>query len=172
MTRGEFLTRVTIWVALAGYTGGTACYLLSRKRHKWDSAARLVWTIACISLLAHAACAFHFFHGWSHEAAYRDTARQTADVVGLSWGGGLYINYVLMAGWVADVIWWWRGLDAYRRRPWLLAAAWHGFVLFIFFNATVIFETGFLRWLGVCLYVALALLWWRRAAESGSGHKH
>jgi hypothetical protein len=170
MSLGEFLTRVTIWAALAGYVSGAACYLLSRRRHSWDAAARLVWTFACISLIAHVACAFHFYHGWSHDAAYRETARQTAEVVGLNWGGGLFINYLLITGWMADVIWWWRGLDAYRLRPALLVVAWHGFLLFIFFNGTVIFEKGFLRWLGLGSFVALALLWWR-ASSSGPVRK-
>jgi hypothetical protein len=166
MSRGEFLTRVTIWAALAAYLAGTVCYLLSRRRYRWDLAARLVWTFACVSLLAHVACAFHFYHGWSHDSAYRDTARQTAEVVGLNWGGGLYINYVLVAAWVADVVWWWRGLEAYRLRPAPLVAAWQGFLLFIFFNGTVIFEAGLLRWLGLCSYLALALVWWRTAGAA------
>ena len=150
MSKGEILTRVTIWITIVGYAVGAAAFALSRKRHKWDSAARLAWTVACVGLLAHVACAFHFYHGWSHDAAYRDTARQTDDVFGLNWGGGLYINYALLIGWVLDVSWWWlRGLDAYRRRPWPLVAAWHGFLIFIIFNATVVFKTGFVRWAGL-----------------------
>ena len=86
-------------------------------RRGWDAAARLAWTVACAALLAHVACAFHFYHGWGHDAAYLDTARQTNEVFGLDWGGGLYINYALLTGWVLDVsCWWLRGLDSYRRR--------------------------------------------------------
>ena len=170
MSRGEFLTRFTIWVTLAGYAAGAALLALSRKnqsreRQSRERAARLVWTIGCMSLLALVACAFHFFLGWSQEAAYRETARQTAEVVGLYWGGGLYINYALMAGWVADVAWWWRGLGAYRRRPRALVALWQGFLMFMFFNATVVFKTGPLRFIGLFLCLALCLLWWRCAAS-------
>lgn len=165
MSRGEFLTRFTIWVTLAGYFAGVALIALSRKNRRRERAARLVWTIACISLLAHAACAFHIYHDWSQDSAYRETARQTAEVVGLNWGGGLYINYALMAGWVADVAWWWRGLDAYRRRPRALVAIWQGFLIFMFFNATVVFKTGPLRFIGLSLCLAFCLLWWRSAAS-------
>jgi hypothetical protein len=166
MSKGEFFTRFTIWFTLAFYSIGFALWALSRRRHRWERAARLVWTIACLSLLAHAACAFHFYHEWSHDAAYRETARQTAEVVGLNWGGGLYINYALMAGWVADVAWWWRGLAAHRRRSTALVVVWQGFLMFIFFNSTVVFKTGPLRFLGLFLCFGLCLLWWYAAAST------
>lgn len=160
MSGGAALTKVTIWVAVAAYFAGAALYALARGRRGRDSLARLAWTAACAGLLAHVACAFHFHHGWSQEAAYRDTARQTAEVFGLEWGGGLYVNYVLLAAWVADVCWWWgRGLDAYRRRPWPLTVGWHAFLLFIIFNATVVFADGFVRWAGLGLFLALCLVW-------------
>ncbi len=159
MSKGEFLTRITIWITLAGYAIGSAVYLLSRGRRSWDVVARMAWTAGCVSLLVHVACAFHFYHNWSQDVAYRETARQTAEVTGLDWGGGLFINYALVAGWVIDVIWWRRGLEAYRNRPRWLAAAWHGFLFFIIFNATVVFKTGPLRWIGLGLCLGLALLW-------------
>ena len=166
MAGGELLTRITIWVAVAGYAAGAAAFALARGRGGWDGAARLAWTVACAALLAHVACAFHFYHGWDHGAAYLDTARQTNEVVGLDWGGGLYINYALIAGWVLDVTWWWLGgLDSYRRRWWPLTAAWHGFLLFIFFNATVVFKSGLTRWAGLVVCLGLCVAWWRVARE-------
>jgi hypothetical protein len=164
MHTGEILTRITVWVAIAGFAAGAAAFALSRRRRGWESAARLAWTFGCVGLLAHVACAFHFYHGWSQRAAYVDTARQTDEVFGLDWGGGLYINYALLAGWVLDVtLWWARGLDAYRRRPWPLSAAWHGFLIFIVFNATVVFKEGPARWAGLCLCLGLCLVWWLAA---------
>jgi hypothetical protein len=116
--------------------------------------------MGCVSILAHVACAYHFYHNWSHAAAYRETARQTAEVTGLDWGGGLFINYALIIGWVIDVsLWRLRGLDAYRNRPRLMAVAWQGFLFFIIFNATVIFKTGSLRWIGLGLCLWLVFLW-------------
>jgi hypothetical protein len=57
---------------------------------------------------------------------------------------------------VLDVGWWWRvGVDAYRRRSWAITAAWHGFMLFIIFNATVVFKTGVVRWAGLVLCLIL-----------------
>lgn len=159
MSSGEFLTRFTIWVVLACYAIGTVVFALSRKRPNWDSAARLAWTVACVSLLAHVASAFHFYHGWSQESAYRETARQTAAVIGINWGGGIYFNYAVVLFWVIDVAWWWRGLDAYNRRPRLLVVPWQAFLIFMIFNATVVFKTGPLRWVGVCMSLAVACFW-------------
>ena len=174
MGTGEILTKVTIWVAVAGYAAGAAAYALSPRKYGWDSWARLAWTVACVALLAHVACAFHFYHGWSHAAAYLDTARQTEEMFGLDWGGGLYINYALLAGWVLDVGWWWaRGREAYRRRPWPLAVAWHAFLIFIVFNATVVFKNGPARWAGLGLCLGLCLVWWLASRDNptrGSGH--
>ena len=162
MSGGEILTALTIWITLVAYATGSAIFALSRARRRWDSSARLIWTLACVALLAHVASAFHFYHQWSHGAAYRDTARQTYEMFGINSGGGLYLNYALVVIWILDVLWWWvGGLDAYRRRPWLLVAAWHGFLVFMFFNATVVFGDGFVRWLGLFVCLGLCLVWWR-----------
>ena len=164
MGGGELLTKITIWLSLAGYAAGAAAFALSRRSAVWGRAARLSWTLACAALFAHVACAFHFYHGWSHASAYLDTARQTDDVVGLDWGGGLLINYALMAVWVVDVGWWWlAGLDSYRRRPLALVAAWHGFLVFIIFNATAVFKSGPARWAGLGLCLWLCAAWWLAA---------
>jgi hypothetical protein len=169
MSGGEVLTKVTIWIAVACYFAGATLYALARSRRGWDSRARLAWTAACAALLAHVACAFHVHHGWSHAAAYGDTARQTAAVFGLGWGGGLYFNYALAAFWAADVCCWWGlGLDAYRRRPRWLGSAWQVFLLFIIFNATVVFGGGFVRWAGLGLSLALALVWLRAVRGTAS----
>ena len=159
MSGGEILTAVTIWITLVAYATGSAIFALSRARRRWDSSARLIWTLACVALLAHVASAFHFYHQWSHGAAYRDTARQTYEMFGVKLGAGLYLNYALLIIWIVDVLWWWiGGLDAYPRRTWLLVAAWHGFLVFVF-KATVVwggFVPGWdLRVFGLCL------VWWR-----------
>lgn len=160
MSGGEILTRLTVWLAVAGYAAGAAVFALARGRRKWDAAARLAWTVGCAALVAHVVCAFNFYHAWSHASAYQDTARQTAETTGLDWGGGLFFNYALVAAWVADVAWWWRGgLDSYRRRPRAVAFAWHAFLVFMFFNATVVFATGPARWAGLCVCLGLGLAW-------------
>ena len=163
MDFGEILTRGTIWFSIAGYAIGSVIFAMSsssRRSATWDSATRVLWTIACAILIAHFITAFQFYHGWSHAAAYADTARQTREAFGLNWGGGVFINYALLILWMLDIAWWWRsGLESYRRRPFFLVAGWHGFLIFIIFNATVVFGDGVVRWIGLAICLVLTLAW-------------
>ena len=161
MNSGEFLTRSTIWISMAAYTIGCVVLATVRKRSDAQRWTRLAWTIGCAALIAHFASAFEFYHAWSHASAYADTARQTAEVFTINWGGGLFINYAVATLWFADVAWWWfAGLDAYRRRPWLITLIWHSFLIFIIFNATVVFKDGLVRWIGLFLCVLLVASWY------------
>ena len=158
MSSGEFLTRITIWISILAYTIG--CVVFAWRQVGGDRWARLAWTTGCAALVVHFICAFHFYHGWSHESAYLETARQTADVVAINWGGGLFINYLVAIFWTADVAsWWFAGLSSYRRRPWLLTLIWHSFLIFIIFNATVVFKDGLTRWIGLLVFLTLCLSW-------------
>ena len=147
-------------------------FLFSRNRKQLLHVARLAWTTGCIALIAHFICAFHFYHHWSHLLAYRDTARQTNEVVGINWGGGLFINYLVLGLWIIDVGWWWlSGIDSYRNRNWLWVIVWHAFLIFIIFNATVVFKDGLVRWVGLVMSLFLLVSWvliarqeWSRAA--------
>ncbi len=145
-----------VWTSVTGWAAGASLFALARGRRVWDARARAAWTVGCAAMLMHAAAAFHFYHGWSHAAAYIDTARQTAELTGFDWGGGLYFNYALLAAWAADVVYWWRrGVEAYRLRPRVLALVWHAFLLFMFFNAAVVFATGAARWAGLAACFAV-----------------
>src|SRR6185369_7365626 len=99
-------------------------------------------------------------HGWSHVNAYRETVRQTAERFGTHWGGGLYFNYLFTLAWVADAAWWWlRGAARYGSRPRWVGAVLHGFMFFMAFNGTVVFESGATRWVAVGVTVVLVSLW-------------
>ena len=160
MISGELLTRSTIWISMAAYTIGCIVFAAAWRRIDVDRWVRVAWTIGCLALLAHFIFAFHFYHAWSQAAAYTDTARQTADAVGINWGGGLFVNYAVAILWIADIAWWWFGrLSSYRRRPWLITLIWHGFLILIIFNATVVFENGLTRWVGLIISLTLCLSW-------------
>jgi hypothetical protein len=156
---GEALTRWSIRLALVLYVLAVAALLgLHTPRRR---AARLAWTAGCVLYLCHVAFAFHFYHGWSHAAAYEATRAETLRVVGLNWGGGLYFNYALTALWAADVIWWWWvGDRRYIRRHGAVSGTVHGFFALMALNATVVFETGPLRvagLIGAAVIIACAM---------------
>ena len=162
----DWATALTNWTARVA----VACYLA---RILVDAGfgrssrvvARTFWTAGCLVLVVHVLCALNFVHDWSHTAAMRHTAAQTEQVVGLRWGGGLYVNYVFAAVWMADTIgWWWRGPDsAYhpRIRFWVL----HAFFAFIVFNATVVFGPRYWKWIAVAVAALLAALFSRRMKD-------
>ena len=156
MMSRELLTRSTIWLSIVAYTIGCLVFAGAR-RLTW---VRFAWTIGCAALVAHFISAFNFYHSWSHQSAYVDTARQTAEVFAINWGGGLFINYAVAILWTADVVWWWiAGVNSYRRRPWWLTLTWHGFLIFIIFNAMVVFKNGLTRWFGLVICLTLCLSW-------------
>lgn len=128
------------------------------RRERW---ARWAWTAGCAIYLLHVGLAFHFLHGWSHAAAVAHTARRTFEVVGVNWGGGIYINYAFTVLWVANVVWWW--IRAARHEPTPAALYWsvHAVFAFMMVNATVVFGPPFWKWYvasGAILLVAIRLL--------------
>jgi len=160
MNRGELLTRLTVWLALCGYAAGAAMMLHAQGHPRKLARARGAWTLGCAFFLAHVVCAFAYYHAWSHAAAYRETARQSAELTGLRWGGGIYLNYLFAAAWLADVMWWWVAPVSFARRSARLTAAWQGFFFFMVFNGTIVFGNGPVRWLGVQICAGLAAFWW------------
>lgn len=168
MTFGELATRATIRLSLALYVAVLAGNLwfgpLRRlpPGHRWRAASRMLWTLACAALLVHIGAAFHYYHHWSHAAALADTARRTADALGVAFGGGIYWNYLLAAVWVADCGWWWISPGTYERRPRWLTVVVHGYLLFIAVNGAMVFAAGVIRGAGVVACVALAALAARR----------
>jgi hypothetical protein len=117
--------------------------------------------LAGAGCLAHIACAFHFYHGWSHAEAYRHVARRTYEVIGWDWGGGIYFNYAFALLWLADAAWWWLAPGKYLLRSRAVNLAIHLSVFFIVFNATVVFGSGWIRWSGAggTLFLAVLIGW-------------
>src|SRR6185369_6622669 len=102
--------------------------------------ARLSWTLAWAGYAIHVVLAFHHFHGWSHAHAVEHVRAARG------FGEGIYFSHLFGALWTGDVIWWWLAPRLYAARPRWMTASLHGFMLFMVFNATVIFEPGLGRW--------------------------
>jgi hypothetical protein len=132
------------------------------------SQGRLAWTLGCLLLWLHTGFAFGYAHGWSHTAAFKATAEQTARVTGWYWGGGLYVNYGTLILWTADVVEWWR-----THYPVLYRSTYrHRFVrfylLFMTFQASVVFVASPARSVAVTLWLAAAMaIFWRRICYRG-----
>jgi hypothetical protein len=174
---GEALTRWTVRFAVACYVGrvlldvggaGRAGRSISIRRR-----ARWLWTIGCGFYAIHVLAAFSYFHAWRHEAAYRHTADATAAVVGLQWGGGLYLNYLFTAFWVADTTFWWLCGPSfpYRSRAYFWTV--HAVFAFMVVNATVVFGPAYWKWAAVAAALAIfAAHWLGRRREDAHLQNH
>lgn len=130
-----------------------------------------VWFVGAIFALIHMILAFQFYHHWSHTAAVVETATQTEELIGWAFGGGIYFNYLFVMLWLIDGIWWLVNPATYLRRPRYWSFVVDGFLLFIAVNGTIIFESGFSRWLGVTLLATL-LFCIMYKSYSGKESKH
>ncbi|MGH9315055.1 MAG: hypothetical protein ACRD09_06370 [Vicinamibacterales bacterium] len=151
-------------IALAIVTWAGAEYLKQRRPPDHEAAARTLWTAGALLLVAHTIAAFHFVYGWSHRAAAAETARQTAELTGLRWAGGLFVNYAFLVVWVADAAWWWAAPASYRNRPAAIRTAMLAFFVFMFVNGGILFADGAMR--ALCAAAVAAVLWrWYRAGR-------
>jgi hypothetical protein len=130
--------------------------------------ARWLWTIGCLLFLVHVACAFEFFHDWSHEHALAHTAAQTEALTGIGWGGGLFFNYAFTLLWVIDTAAWWVGDVGTHGRGRVYFWTLHGVFAFMVFNATVVFGPPAWRWIAPIVGVAFAIAYLRVKSERNS----
>lgn len=165
MNVGHLITIWTIRAALLCYVGVLGARWAFSPNLAMLRRLRTVWSLGCCFFVTHVCAAFHFVHHWSHQHAFDDTARQTDELLGWAFGGGIFFSYVFLLLWVADVAWWWLREESYLRRPLWLNAAIHVYLFFIAFNGAVIFEGGVTRIGGIFATVGLAALAvWRATA--------
>ncbi len=128
---------------------------------------RLLWTAGLAFYLAHVAAAFHFVHGWSHDDAWRETARQTNAIVGWNDGSGLWANYAFTLLWLADAAAWWIIGADYPRRYRRTQVGLQAMFAFLVFNATAVFGPPFWRPAVAVFGLVLAAACVRRAKRAG-----
>jgi hypothetical protein len=150
---------VTIWLALAAFVAaeaGRRPAFAGRPTAPWSTPVSFA---GLALLIVHIVLAYAVRHDWSHEAAVRATAQQTASVYGLDWGGGIYVNYLFAVVWAIDA-WHWHvsAAGAAARSP-TLRWALRAFYAIIIVNAAIVFVPGLRRVLGVGVVIALVWIW-------------
>jgi hypothetical protein len=150
-TTGDDLTRNTVRLSLAFYALAAVRMLTIG----FDGTARWLWSLAWLAYIVHLGMAFHYYHGWSHAAAVRHVHERSG------FGEGIYVSHLFTLWWTLDVLLWWLRPNGFLvRSPWFDRLL-HGFMAFMIFNATVVYEEGPIRWAGVALFAVLGPLWLR-----------
>jgi hypothetical protein len=148
-TLGDDLTRFTVRVSVLYYAiavGG----MLVRIRCGW---VRIAWTLGWLAYLIHLGMAFHYYHHWSHVEAMRHTQERSG------FGEGVFVSHAFTLLWTADVLSWRLAPRWHETRSRWIGIALHAFMAFIVFNATVVYETGLIRWAGVAMFTGMAAIW-------------
>lgn len=165
---GEQLMLWTVRASVACYVIALWRWLFPPPDRQPDRLYSRVWAASWLLCMLHLVCAFHFRHHWDHAVAIEHTAKTTEDVVGLRWGGGLYINYLFLTCWgISAAAGLWSGAPAtgLRRR---LDAAMHCLAAFMMFNATAVFGPAW-WWIPALLVMALVgHRWWQGRSVSGA----
>jgi len=154
MSSGEQFALWSVRLSMLAYAATLGLRLLNSS----SSAARWLWTVGFVLLIAHTIAVFGVYHHWSHAEALEHTARRTAELTNWNWGGGLYFNYAFLALWGFDVLWWWKRPASYLRRSRWIEFLIQGYLAFIAVNATIVFAAGTVRWTATTILIALALL--------------
>lgn len=153
---GEAWTRNTIRLSLVFY-GVAAVVMPGMSATDWAAQSsrgrwvRACWALAWLAYLIHLGMAFHFYHHWSHEDAVRRTERTSG------FGPGIYLSHAFTLFWLADVLYWLVLPRRYAARSAWVGTALHGFLVFMIFNATVVFGEGWIRWAGAALLALVAV---------------
>lgn len=144
----ETETRWTAWLMVAAWAIAMA-YRIRRGR---SVQTRGWWTVAAGLFVIHVITAFWQAHAWSHAKAY-DHVEETS-----GFGPGIFVSYLFTLVWLLDVLYWWLARQRYERRSTGSDGLLHGFMAFIMFNGTVVYEDGPIRWVGLVVFIFLGVL--------------
>lgn len=162
----DSLIYVPAWLALVAWFGGS----LARGRNVQNSSVMrdtvysFAWLFGSLMIALHILASYGLAHGWSHAAAIEATAQESERVTGIRAGWGVYVNFAFATIWMSYSI-----AMATRRRRWPgIDQAVFWFTAVIVVSATIVFETGAVRWMAVVGFICLMIsyLWPQRVVEN------
>ena len=165
MSNEDWLISLTAFISFAAYIGALT---------KWEDTNHTdcfsrsnMWTLGYVAFVIHFISAFHYKYEWSHAMALELTAKQTFQITGITTGIGLYFNYFFALTWLSDLLWLKLAYQSYKNRPQWIYYGIHGFMAFMWFNATVIFGSLIAQLIGIFAFLSVVSLWVYRQKKLG-----
>ena len=150
----------TIWLSLTFYAAAEIGKARRSRWAWWASAAGVVLLAIHIGIALDAV-------NWSHAATVASTARATREAFGIDAGAGVLANYVFLAVWAAETIWWRADAPGYASRSAPVRWSLRGLAMVMIVNAAIVFVPNWRRAIGMA--IVATLVWaWKRRSEAGS----
>ena len=153
----DLIVRGSMWLALSGFVAAHWGFRHagSTAHGRWPLTA---YWVGAVLALAHTLAAFRWHYDWSHTQAVTATAKQTTEVFGLNWGGGVWVNYAFLVAWLVDAGW---RTGRPRRYVAVSTGTWvlRGFYFIIIANGAITFVAWPMNLVGAGLVAVLAWCW-------------
>ena len=144
----------TIWTSLGLFVAGE----FGKRSARWPW---LISAFGAVLLAMHIGLAMSLVHNWSHASTVAATAAQTEAIYGLKWGGGVFVNYLFLGVWIAELVAWRRTPAKYSGRSGAITWTVRAFFFVVIANGAIVFAAGWRRALGTLLVLALVAAWRR-----------
>ncbi len=134
-----------------------------RGRTSTDRSTASMWLVGALLSLCHSLGSLATFHQGSQSKAFEATAQQTEELLGVGFGAGLFVNYAFVTVWLIDAFFRILLPSIYNQLPKVYRYCTNGFLIFIAINGAIVFQSGWVRGMGLaCLTMLLLLSWQRR----------
>lgn len=135
-------------------------------RMKTDVLLASTWLVGAILSFCHSAGALATFHHGSQITAFRSTAQQTQDLIGIRIGEGLFVNYAFVMVWLIDAMICIVAPRRYHKLPQAYFYIVKCFLVFIAINGAIVFQGGWTRWIGILCVLIWIVVWKNRNASA------
>ncbi len=132
-----------------------------------DRTTASLWLVGALLSLCHSLGSLATFHHGSQSMAIEATAQQTQELIGIRVGAGHFVNYAFDLVWLADAMVRMISPAIYSKLPKGYRYGTNGFLIFMAINGAIVFQSGWIRAIGLaCVTMLLLLSLQRRNALS------
>ena len=142
-------------------------------RKSTDRLTAILWLVGALLSMYHSLGSIATIYHGSQTMAFEATAQETEELLGIRFGAGLYVNYAFVFVWLVDALIRVVSPAIYRQLPKAYRYFTNGFLIFIAINGAIVFQSGWIRGIGLaCVAMLLILsLWSSKAIRSPGSYK-